>query len=224
MWFVVDKVELIITIIFLEIFFGWFFYGSFIKIYRNQNISQKIGWIVIDQDYKNSNSSSLGIHLRSLPLESYITNEQTKLDIPDKFKFSYSNEFEMKNLKKLLSVYKENVIDEYFRGFLSNSKKLCSLPSSMYFIVSLFGYLGEQLSTDKSTIKFEVYDYKDNDDSYSFYTLTEFGRVCYKLYLITVVYIKNNPSTDFVHVDTQLKDCITEYLEKNEVAFIHHGL
>ena len=175
----------------------------------------------MDQDYKNDNPSSLGIYLRGLPLESYITNEQAKLDIPDKFKINYSNESEMKNLKKLLSLYKENVIDKYFRGFLSNSKKLCSLPSSMYFIVSLFDYLGKQLSTDKSTIKFEVYDYKNNDGSYSFYTLTEFGRVCYKLYLITAIYIKNNPSTDFVHVDTQLKDCITEYLEKNEVAFLN---
>ena len=211
---------LICCLIFVTFMFGLHLFDHLKKLSFNHNMYMKIGWIA-EKEHPFMSYSHTDVSLRSNELFYYIMQEQIKMDISEDFQINYLNENEKKELEKILNLYKDDVVKSYFHGFLTKSKNIFKLTPLEYFMYSLFNYLNKQLDMNETTLKDKIYDYKNRVDSYSYYTLTEFGRVCYKVNLITRIFVENNHNTKklFEYIDPKFKNHIIEYLEKNEVCF-----
>lgn len=158
-----DKTALICTIIFFVIIFSWKLFDYFIKLYRNQNMYKKVGWIA-EKDRHNICYSEF-VRLRDYELLSYIIEEQNKLNLSKEFCIDYSNEKEKQDAEELLNIHRAEVIKNYFHGFLISNKVICKLNSLEYYIFSLFNHV------DNLIVKNSRYH--------------DFNKTHYKLYLIT---------------------------------------
>ena len=113
-----DITALISFIIFLGGILGWKLFDYFIKLYRNQNMYKKVGWIA-EKDRHNICYSEF-VRLRDYDLLSYIIKEQNKLNLSKEFCIDISNKSEKKNVEEILNTHRKNVIESYFHNTLSD--------------------------------------------------------------------------------------------------------
>ncbi len=211
---------IICAILFVLFIFGWRF-GSYLQnLIKNQNIYRKIGWIV-EKENRNMCYDSKWGSLRDEELSSYIFSTQKEVNLHPNFFIDYSNETEKKELEILLNEYKAYIIKSYFHGSLSDNKNICRLTSLEYFMFSLHNYLKKQTSLNSTSLRDAIYTFDRSDSPYSYYKLSEFGKICYKLYLISLLFVEKNEKTRrlFEYIDPKLKNNIMVYLTNNEVSF-----
>lgn len=195
----VDIATLISSIIFFGVIFGWKLFDHLQKSYRSQNMYKKVGWIAEKESLNMVYSES--VQLRDYDLLSYIIEEQSKLNISKEFCIDFSNEGEKKNVEEILNYHKNKVVELYFRGFLSKSRKVCQLSSLEYYFFSLYSFLYKEIDKGQSSFKWSL-----NDN----------GRAFFKIYLITNMFVENNEKTKnlFDYINPNLKKLTMEHLEK----------
>ena len=188
------------------------------KSHRSQNIFKKVGWIV-EREHPMSCYSEM-VRLRDEELIYYVLQEQTKMDLQKEFFLDYSNEAERMYAEKILNYHKEYVVKFYFSDFLMKNKNICKLNSLEYYMFSLYMYLNN--NADTNAFHGEIYKFEKSEKPYSYYTLTDFGRAFYKIYLITLIFTESNEKTKklFKYIDPNFKNHIMDYLKKNEVSFV----
>lgn len=210
-----------LNVLLMIVLFGasYFFYNHFKKFYFGKDMFKKIGWIAKRES--NMRAYSSNVCLRSEDLLTYLCEEQRKLSIPENLQLDYSNETEKENAEKILEEHRLYVINSYFSDDLPKTKNIYRLKSLEYYMFSLDCFLHPEITEHRDS-KGKIYSFKSDDRPYSHYTLTDYGRAYYKLYLITLMFIGKNENTKklFEYIDPKHKKHIMEALEKNEVSFV----
>lgn len=173
-----------------------------------QNIYRKISWIYDKNSYTN----------RGLNLYEYIEIEQSNLKIPQQHCIDFSNEFEKESLSQILNEHKDQVVKNYFCNRLKEGTNIYNLSSLEYYFLSLYCFVDEKPSYYDN----KAYEKREKISDYTFKCqLTEYGRVYYKLKLITQSYIENNKQVQnlFNYIDKEKRNRLAEALDKNEVIF-----
>jgi hypothetical protein len=140
--------------------------------------------------------------------------EQNKLKLSKEFCIDFSNESEKKNVEEILNFHKSKVVESYFHGFLSKSRKVCQLTSLEYYFFSLYCFLYKEVDKGNSSFKWDLNDY---------------GKAFFKLYLITNIFVESNENTRklFDYINPNLKKLTMEHLEKINLHYkesmIHCG-
>ena len=185
------------------------------KCILNYSLFKKVGWIIAPFRARNLPSRDM------TSLLEVIIYKQQDLKIPKEFRLK-DDKTEIKYTEEILEVFKQHISKQYFGGYLSNSQKIRNLHEDWYFMYRLFVFC-EEYSDYNNNYKFhdKIYKYKSTDGSYHTHSLTDYGTTLYKLYLISLLYVENNPYTCklYEYIDPKLKEHLKSYLEKNEVVF-----
>ena len=176
----------------------WFYHDK--KRSNNQNLYKKVAWIAEKESYDMHCS-----YLRDFKLVEYIEIEQRNQNTPEQFRIDFSNQTEKEHLAKILDAHKEDVVKSFFGGQLAESKNIYALGPLEYYFVSLNCFVSKHCNKE----------YMSDGDK-----LNDYGRACYKLYLITQVYIENNERVQMVfeYIDKQIKNHIMEVLGKTKLS------
>lgn len=183
------------------------------KLDEKQSLHNKVAWIYD----RRLNVGFNYTHLRDSELYEYIEIHQRELNIPRQYRIDFSNETEKEYLSKILDKHKEHVIEYYFYNRLKETKEIHYLNSLEYYFFSLHCFVYGNLSDYKDN---DAYEKKEYISDWQFKCqLTEYGRVYYKLELITRSYIESNDKVQklFESIDKERKNRIMETLNKNEV-------
>ena len=201
---------------------GWQLFVHIKKFYLSKDMFKKIGWIVIKEN--NMRCYSNNVRLRSKELISYFYEEQRNLNIPDNLQLDYSNEVEKVDAEKILEAHRNHVIKSYFSDDLIKNKNIYSLNSLEYYMYSLHCFLHPEITKHRDN-RDKIYSFKSADKPYSHYTLTDYGRTYYKLYLITLMFLEKNEKTQklFEYIDPKHKNHIIDDLQNNETSFVRFG-
>lgn len=186
------------------------------KCVLNYNLFKKVGWIIAPWRERNLPSRD------NTSLLDEIVYKQQDLKIPNEFRLDLrDNKTEIQHTEEILEVFKKHIYERYFGGYLSNTQKIRNLNEDWYFMYRLFAFLGEYAEYDNYELRDKIYKYESTDDSYRTYSLTDFGRTFYKLYLISLLYVENNQYTRklYEYIDPKLKEHLKSYLESNVVTF-----
>lgn len=208
-----DWVYSVITII---VFISIPIIGYFKKCILNYSLYKKVGWIIVPWRERNLPSRD------TTSLLDEIIYKQQDLKIPKEFRLALrDNEIEIKHTKEILEDFKKYISEQYFGGFLSNTIKIRNLHADWYFMYSLYEFSEEHAKYDNCKLRDKIYKYESTDGSYHTYSLTDYGRTFYKLYLISLLYVENNCYTRklYEYIDTKLKEHIKSHLDSNEVTF-----
>lgn len=196
-------------------FCAWCYHKQ--RLDDKQNLYRKISWIY----GKNSGELILN-HLRDSELVEYIEFEQRKQNISVQYCIDFSNKTEKDNLTKILNSHKDHSIESYFCNKLNESKDIYNLNSLEYYFFSLDCYVANHLNEYNAC---EAYGEREHipNNNYNIYKrrLTDYGRVYYKLNLITQLYIENNENIQrlYTFIDKEKKNNIMEILNNNEACF-----
>lgn len=201
---------------------GWMLFERIKNFYFGKDMFGKIGWIAKRRSNMRNYSSNVG--LRDEDLLTYICKEQRKLNIPENLQLDYSNETEKENAEKILESHKVYVIGSYFSDDLQKSKNIYKLKSLEYYMFSLHCFLRPEVIEHRDYER-KIYSFESRSRPYSYYTLTDYGKTYYKLYLITLMFVENNPNTRklFEHIDPNHKKHIMDDIEKSKSSFVCFG-
>lgn len=191
-----------------------YFYHK-LKLDERRNMHEKVAWISDIYYFPNGMRPP---HLRDWKLHEYIEIEQRNQQIPLHYRIDFSNEIEKEHLNKILNKHKEHVIEYYFCNRLKETKDIYELKSLEYYFFSLHCFVYDNLCYYKDN---DAYEKKEYISDWQFKSqLTEYGRVYYKLELITHSYIECNAKVQnlFEHINKERKNLIMETLNKNEVS------
>lgn len=178
---------LIAGLVFYVFMFCWKITDNYRLFTHNENIFKKVGWISFKEP---PGFYSKRADLRDEDLIYYIMVEQYNLDILNNYPLEITTQ-EEHLVEDILEVYRKNVIRSYFLDILSNNKELTKLSSIEYFMFSLCTFLQTYTVTKCAESK-----YVFNKKIYSVdYKLTDFGKVYYKVYLITRLFCEKNEKT-----------------------------
>ena len=185
------------------------------KCVLNYSLFKKVGWIIAPNRERNLPSR----YTTSLLDE--IIYKQQDLEIPIEFWKLRDNNTKIKYTEEILEVFKKNLSELYFGGYLSNTQKIRNLREDWYFMYRLFVFLGKYSEYDNSKLRDKIYKYESTDDSYHTHSLTDYGITFYKLYLISLLYVENNPYTRklYQYIDPKLKEHLKSYLNTKKVTF-----
>lgn len=199
---------LISAIIFLGIIFGHYA----IKCILNYNLFKKVGWIIAPHRERNLPSRDITSLLNT------IIYKQQDLEISHVFWINTSDNI---YIEEILEVFKKDISELYFGGFLSNTQKIRNLHADSYFMYQLFVFCGNYSEHDNPKLSDKIYKYESKDDSYHTYGLTDYGISFYKLYLISLLYVEKNPDTRklYQYIDPKLKEHLKTYLNTKKVVF-----
>lgn len=188
------------------------------KLNESWDMHKKVAWIS-NIYYFNLTPS----HLRTYELAECIEIQQRKLNISHQYCIDFSNENEKEYLSQILNKHKEQVIRDYFyNDNPKSSKGIYELTSLEYYFFSLHCFVYDNTSNYKDT---ESYGKKEYISNWEFKCqLSEYGRVYYKLELITRSYIESNDKVQklFTYIDKERRNHVIEVLDKNEVGFLSY--
>ena len=189
------------------------------KLNESQDMHKKVAWIYD----RRLNIGFNYTHLRDSELYEYIEIHQRELNIPRQYRIEFLNETEKEHLIQILNKHKEQVVRDYFYNENpKSSKDIYELNSLEYYFFSLHCFVYDNTSSYKDT---ESYCKKEYISDWQFKCqLSEYGRVYYKLELITRAYIENNEQVQklFGYIDKERQNHIMETLDKNEVSFLSY--
>ncbi len=212
-------IGLISCLVFFAFIGGWKMLAYLKETKFRNNLFKKVGWIAEKEIYSIYYEDF--VKLRSKELISYIIEEQHNMKININYCIDFNNETEKTYAEEILDSFKKDVTKSYFCGFLTTSKNICNLNSLEYYMYSLEAFFKRNSELYKPFFSDKIYKFQKEDGSDSYYTLTDFGRTYYKLYLISLMFIENNPKTRilFEYIDPKFKNRLMGYLESNEICF-----
>ena len=178
------------------------------------DLYEKVGWIAEKENHWYGCCN----HLRMSDLSYYIMQEQNDLNISEEFRIDYNNENEKKNIEDILEGLKNEVIKDYFYDKLAKSKLVYKCTSLEYFMYRLYLFIDYNLENYEYIKEEKIYKDREYTDKTRFNCqLTEYGRVYYKLYLITLLFIEKHEAARklFKYINPKLKDNIMGYLKNN---------
>lgn len=191
--------------------------GYIKKCILNYNLFKKVGWIISTDRARHLPQRCWGHSLLD-----DIVYKQQNLKIPMEYRLNLrSDKTEKDNTEEILEVFKKYISEKYFGGFLSNDIKIRNLGEDWYFMYSLFEFSSKYSEYDNLILRDKIYKYESRNGSYYTYTLTDYGRTFYKIYLISLLYVENNPHTRklYKYIDSELKEFLKSYLNSNEITF-----
>ena len=176
------------------------------KCFLNYGLFKKVGWIIAPSGFN-----------RTLTDEIIYLQQEAK--IPKEYWILRDTDTEY--IKEILEVFKKDITELYFGGCLSNTNKIRNLNNEWYFMYRLSVFSEEYAKYDNSKLRDKIYKYESSDGSYSTYSLTDYGITFYKLYLISLLYVENNPYTRklYQYIDPKLKEHLKSYLNTKNVTF-----
>ena len=153
-------------------------------------------------------------------LVSYINTNGWELKNPAEYQLKTQ---EMEYAKEIICLFKKTNMKNFFcedRVSLSQKKKeIYKLRNIDYFMFSLLCYMEDYVGYDSYLFRDKIYeDRKYSDSSHFSCQLTNYGRVCYKIYLVASVYCENNDYTKPLIIQSQ-SNHIIKYLQKNKIEF-----
>ena len=212
-------ISLISVILFFSLVGIWKLFDHFRKFNYNEQLFKNVGWIAEKKNIMRCYGGR--VNLRNSGLISYIFQQQKKLAIPEDLRINYSNENEKANAEEILNIHKSKILIDYFSDDLTTNKNIFKLNSLEYYFYSLFCFICSELEEYKN-YQDKIYLDKEYTDKTNFKCkLTDYGRVYYKLYLITCMFVEKNEKTRklFEYINPELKSQIMEHLRTNEVTF-----
>ena len=222
------------SLISLLLFFLFCFSYRFYQYARCENIFKKTKWISekstsLQYDgcysmenltyYINTNDDIYYAMYRIKGLKI----EKSPLTIPEEYQIDFTYEQERLYVSEILEAYRRNITDTFLkenRSSLSQKNKtIYKLRDIDYFMFTLLCYLKNCVDYDSYIFKNKVYKERESEDGpYFSCQLTDFGRVCYKILLVTKMYCENNDFTKPLILQSESED-IMSYLKLNTVRF-----
>ena len=199
----------------------FFLFAKVIPAYRENkyrlDLYKKVAWIAEKENLFYSNNT----YLRSSDLISYIMEEQVNLGIHEEFCIDYKNEGEKEITEGILELFKREVVKSCLHDKFSKSKLVYKCTPLEYFMYRLYLFIDYNLENGYKCEE-KVYESREYTDKTHYNCkLTEYGRVYYKLYLITLLFIEKHEETRslFEYINPKFKNNIMGYLKNNEVGF-----
>lgn len=194
---------------------------------RRKCIFEKVKWIVDRSPHKFVRyiiNENLLYYIRENVAYTVkkIKVNKIKFTIPEEYRINYSNKQETSYVSEILEMYTKHEIECFFNetkeSLSKKEKQLYKMRNETYFMYTFFCFLRDCTNIDSQTFGDKIYECKSSITPQHCYNLTEFGRVCYKLYLITFMSCVNSDNAKSLITESQL-DYIMKCLEKNEVCF-----
>lgn len=150
-----------------------------------------------------------------LPLWSYISNTQIRLNIPQEYRIS--SDIEWGWIKEIIDEYKKDLVLSYMKCKLTIIKRKNVISGEAYFMNALRSFLKEhQCNHDflgyemhKERLEYRRYGDWGGPCYDATYSLTDFAIAFHKLYYIAYLYCKNdstlNPNGDLYYNDNFIK-------------------
>ena len=185
------------------------------KWFLNYGLFKKVGWIIALNRKRDLPQRCTGSLLDE------IIYKQQKLEMPREFWLLRDNETEAKCTEEILDVFKKDISELYFGGYLSNTQKIRNLQEDGYFMYRMFVFCDKYSGYDNYKLRDKIYKYESCDGSYSTYSLTDYGVTFYKLYLISLLYVEDNPYTRklYEYIDPKLKEHLKSYIKTKNIKF-----
>ena len=183
------------------------------KCFLNYGLFKKVGWIITPFRERN-----LPDRCNTSLLDEIIYKQQD-LEIPKEYWILRDTETE--HAEEILKVFQEDISRLYFGGYLATHKKIRNLQEDWFFMYRLFVFSEEYAKYDNHKLREKIYKYESSDGSYHTHSLTDYGITFYKLYLISLLYVENNPYTRklYQYIDPKLKEHLKTYLNTKNVTF-----
>ena len=186
------------------------------KCVLNYSLFKKVGWIIAPYRARNLPERNI------TSLLDEIRYKQQDLEIQKEYRLDlWDNKTEIKYTEEIFESFKQYISEQYFGGYLSTTQKIRNLHEDGYFMHYLFVFSGEYAKYDNYKLRDKIYNYESKDGAYRTYSLTDYGRTFYKIYLISLLYIENNYYTRklYKYIDPKLKEHLKSHLDNNEVTF-----
>ena len=154
----------------------------------------------------------------------YISREQNNLNIDSNYCIDFSSENETTNIREILDIHKNEVINCLFLDTLKKDKKFYKLDFFEYYMISLFSFL------EKNKLKYEDFNNKkmyhkewSEQEGEWIYKFTEYGIIYYKLYyIVTLFCAKNENLKPLITSCEHTINCIKKNLDKKEITVLYH--
>ena len=203
----------IVAILAFVLFYVFYNLHKYIKA---ENLYKKMKWICEKSTKKRKCIDSDNLL--------YYLNDQTfELKIPNNYQLLFGTT-EIAYASVILERFRKSKLDSLFRHDINSlttwDKEWYKLSDLDYFMLSLFGYLEENAKCSSYYYSNKIYKWNmiKSNSTYDYYYLTNFGRVYFKIYLITAIYCENNTNTKTFICNPQSRH-IKSYLDTNEIAF-----
>lgn len=170
--------------------------------------------------------------IKNTNLLDILNNQQIRLNIEKQYRFSLLQEPEKENLNKILNLFKKETLDDFFNNRLTLPFKLIWFNETEYFIYMLWNFLLINDVDKNHTFLWEygiemyneelVYEGGHTHRDY-IYTLTDFSKSYYKLFITVLTYCENNKNIlkAVPHIARYTRsEQIKEILDKNELTVI----
>ena len=191
------------------------------KYHKADNIYNKTKWIC-EKHTKIPKYEGSGFGSENLLY--YLAEQTRKLKIPDVYKIDFRTEIAYASV--ILELFRKSESQWLFRQDMNSlttmDKKWYKISDFDFFMLSLFSFLERNSEYNKIHYHDKIYKYKKREGSYSYYNLTTFGQVYFKIFLITALYCETNVNTKSFISNPQ-SQYIKENLETKEVSFFHYG-
>ena len=191
------------------------------SIYR-KDYYRKIGWIT--QKEKLGRFYNPTVNLRDEDLLYYIKKQEDKLKISESYRIDSSSEQVKKDIDEILKVFQNDKLEDYFSDLLKKERRFLKLTSLEYFMFSLGCFLSSFVAIDyydrnHPEFKDKIYSSREYTDNSNFNEhLTDFGITCYKLLLITQVFLQKNEK--FKKFDLRLdSDYTMSIIDRKKAGF-----
>lgn len=209
--------------LFVVAYLIWHWSYQTYRNYRSKNIFKKVKWIAERSPYKsvgywaNGNLLHYIKECKSYSVKGIHINE-VAYTIPKEYQIDYSNKQDVSFVSEILEKFRKHVIETFFdetKDSLSKKQKqLYKMRMETYFMYSLLCYLRACIKNDSQILGKEIYQHNDKEvNSTCNHYLTDFGRVCYKLYLISALSCENSDNAKSL-VEQSETDYIMVHLNK----------
>lgn len=172
----------------LLLIFYTLFYKELIKPARlrklyEHDMENKVRWIAV--------KSTTG---RDEELFEYIMQEQYKLNVEDEFCIDFSSEKDF--VCEILEAHRQRVIESFFYNSLKKEKSIYNLNSVEYYMLSLQGFLEENLLKEFNGK--DMYKCLESGTHKCTYEFTNNATIYVKLYYIVTLFCATNESVKLV--------------------------
>ena len=182
-----------------------------IKEYSDlRSLHNLVAWIVT--------SNKMDVYSHSLPLWAYIKNAQIELGVPEDYRISGEEQWDVVN--SILVQFQKELVQNYFNGSLGLVKSKYAITGESYFLLELTSFL-EKHQCDYSFLGHDMHKEAISYKKYgtwgaplfdATYSLTDFAIVYHKTYYIAYLFCKNsmifNPKGNLYRNDQDIKNIL----------------
>jgi hypothetical protein len=178
----VDWFEIILGVLVVGFWPGYFFVTKFLKLYRKNELFKHVSWIASNKK-------------RNMSLWVYVHNAQIHCKIHEQYRISTEEEWEF--VREILKEFKNDLSRNYFDGVLKIIRSKYVITEEQYFMFTLCSFLKEH-QCDREFIGYDMridtLDHKSyGNGCYSAtYIISDFSIVFHKLLYIAYLECKNS--------------------------------